>query len=209
MYEDEYFVSLLVYMGMLTIDKFEGGRTRLKIPNYSIQILYWEYLSRITASTNKEITLNLDEQTNAIEVLAYEGNARPYIAYVSNNIFGRLSNRDLISFDEKYVKIMLLNGLFQSKLYVPVSEREVEGGYVDIYLQRSPLLPDVKYEWVWEVKYIKKDRKSKAALHDAREQAFAQIDRYRKAHYFANRSDIRYAAIIFIGKDKYEIHERL
>ncbi|MDR0757702.1 MAG: AAA family ATPase, partial [Tannerella sp.] len=42
MYDDEYFVSLLVYMGLLTIDKFERGSLRLKIPNYSIQTLCWE-----------------------------------------------------------------------------------------------------------------------------------------------------------------------
>jgi hypothetical protein len=209
MYDDEYFVSLLVYMGMLTIDKFERGRTYLKIPNYSIQTLYWEYLGRITATTNEKVTVDLDELVDAIEVLAYDGHALPYIAYVSRNIFSRLSNRDLIAFDEKYIKIMLLNGLFQSKLYVPVSEREVEGGYVDMYLQRSPLLPDIKYEWVWEVKYLKKGEKTKTSLQHAREQAFAQLDRYRQAQYFSMRNDVRYAAIIFIGKDKYEIHERL
>ena len=207
MYDDEYFVSLLVYMGMLTIDKFEEGCLHLKIPNYSIQTLYWEYIDRITLSTNEAVVVDLAEQKASLRELAYRGSPHPYIAYVSNNIFRRLSNRDLISFDEKYIKIMLLNGLFQSKLYVPVSEREVEGGYVDIYLQRSPLLPDVKYEWVWEVKYVKKGEKSKAALQSAKKEAFTQIDRYRKANYFSARTDVRYAAIIFVGKEKYEIHE--
>jgi hypothetical protein len=209
MYDDENFVSLLVYMGRLTIDKFEEGCLHLKIPNYSIQTLYWEYIDKITLSTNEEVAVDLTEMKASLRELAYRGTLLPYVAYVSDNIFSRLSNRDLIAFDEKYIKIMLLNGLFQSKLYVPVSEREVEGGYVDMYLQRSPLLPDIRYEWVWEVKYVKKGEKNEAALQDAKEQAFAQLDRYRKAKYFANRSDIRYAAIIFIGKDKYEIHERL
>lgn len=208
MYDDEYFVSLLVYMGMLTIDRFEEGCLHLKIPNYSIQTLYWEYIGKITVNTNEDVTIDLTEQRASLRELAYRGNLHPYIAYVSQNIFRRLSNRDLVTFDEKYIKIMLLNGLFQSKLYVPVSEREVEGGYVDMYLQRSPLLPDIKFEWVWEVKYIKKGEKTKATLQRAKEHAFDQIERYRNAQCFSNRNDVRYAAIIFIGKDKYEIHER-
>ncbi|GHT19425.1 hypothetical protein AGMMS4957_03650 [Bacteroidia bacterium] len=109
-------------------------------------------------------------------------------------------------FDEKYIKIMLLNGLFQSKLYVPRTEKEVENGYIDIFLQRSPLLPDIKYEWVWELKYLKKgDRK---ALQSARNDARTQLDKYRNAREFAERTDVRFASIIFIGKDKFEAEER-
>jgi hypothetical protein len=43
--DTKYFVSLLFYMGLLTIDKFEEGRLYLKIPNYSIQTLISKALS--------------------------------------------------------------------------------------------------------------------------------------------------------------------
>jgi len=42
---EEYFVSLLFYLGMLTIGDVKEGRLHLKIPNYSIRTLYWEYLA--------------------------------------------------------------------------------------------------------------------------------------------------------------------
>jgi hypothetical protein len=53
MYDDQYFVSLLVYTGLLTIDKVENGSLRLKIPNYSIQTMFWDYIAKLTVGTNE------------------------------------------------------------------------------------------------------------------------------------------------------------
>ena len=205
MHDDKYFVSLLFYMGLLTIDKVYQGRTYLKIPNYSIQTLYWEYIGQLTANLNGKVAVDLTEQNAAIEELAYGGNPNPYVEYVSANVFKRLSNRDLIRFDEKYIKIMLLNGLFQSKLYAPVSELEVKDGYVDVYLQRRPRLPDVKYEWLWEIKYLKSE--DEAELPGKRREAIAQLEKYRQAAPFASRADVKCAALIFVGKKKYTVTE--
>ncbi|MDR0415069.1 MAG: AAA family ATPase [Prevotellaceae bacterium] len=206
--DDKYFVSLLFYMGLLTIDRQMEGCLYLKIPNYSIRTVFWEYIEQLISDQNKDIMVDPSEQKEAVWQLAYRGNLTPYIDYVSRNIFCRLSNRDLERFDEKYIKIMLLNGLFQSKLYVPVTEREVESGYIDMYLQRSSLLPDLRYEWVWEIKYVKKsNEKNKKLLQAVKKEAFDQLARYRQAQDFAARSDVRYAVIIFIGKDRYEAHE--
>jgi hypothetical protein len=203
--DTKYFISLLFYMGLLTVDKYQEGRLFLKIPNNSIRTVYWEYLEQLTLEWNKDVMIDLTQQTDAVWELAYRGNLHPYIEYVSKNIFSRLSNRDLQQFNEKYIKIMLLNGLFQSKLYVPRTEKEVENGYIDIFLQRSPLLPDIKYEWVWEIKYIKKaDAKN---VETAREQARTQLEKYRYSHLFAGRKDVRFLSILFIGKDKYEMAE--
>jgi hypothetical protein len=207
--DTKYFISLLFYMGLLTVDKPQEGSLHLKIPNYSIRTVYWEYLEQLTLEWNKDVMIDIREQSAAIRELAYRGNPYPYIEYVSQNIFSRLSNRDLQQFNEKYIKIMLLNGLFQSKLYVPVTEKEVEGGYIDIYLQRSPLLPDIKYEWVWELKYVKKgdavETRHATSLQTARNESFAQLAKYRDSNLFRGRTDVRYLSLIFIGKDKYEI----
>ncbi len=203
--DTEYFVSLLFYMGLLTIDKFEMGSTFLKIPNYSVQTIYWEYLLHLTRELNGDVSVDLSAQKAAIRELAYFGNPIPYVGYVSENVFGRLSNRDLVRFDEKYIKIMLLNGLFQSRIYVPVSEMEVENGYIDIWLGRSPLLPDIPYEWAWEVKYLKKGEEG--LLEGKKAEALGQLEKYRSSGRFKDRGDVRYAALLFVGKDRYEVVE--
>jgi hypothetical protein len=208
MEDTTYFISLLFYMGLLTVDTYEEGRLFLKIPNYSIRTVFWEYFEQLILEWNKDVRIESNAQNAAIRELAYRGNPHPYIDYVSKNVFSRLSNRDLQQFNEKYIKIMLLYGLFQSRQYVPLTEKEVENGYVDIYLQRSPLLPDVKQEWVWELKYIKKgDEEDMPLLEAKREEVRVQLEKYRRSREFADRTDVRFLSLIFIGKDHYEIEE--
>jgi hypothetical protein len=205
MYHEQYFASLLFYMGLLTIDRVAQGMTVLKIPNYSIRTIYWEYIEVFTRNLNEEVMIDSGEERAAIQTLAYNGDPKPYIAYMSKNIFQRLSNRDLIGFDEKYIKLMLLNGLFRSRLYVPSSEQEVEHGYIDIFLQRSPLLPEIPYEWVWEVKYLKQAEAAEERVGAALKVARAQLEKYRASELFASRDDVKFAVLLFIGKKTYHL----
>jgi hypothetical protein len=210
LHDNKYFISLLFYMGLLTIDSSQSGRLRLKIPNYSIRTIFWEYIEQLTFDRNKDIMINYTALNNAIWELAYKGNATAYIDYISRHIFSCLSNRDLQNFDEKYIKIILLSGLFQSKLFIPVTELEVSTGYADIWLKRSHRLPDIPYEWVWEIKYIGKQNaanKKKDMLKEKLAEARTQLKKYQDSHLFANRTDIRFLSVIFIGKDKYEMEE--
>ncbi len=46
MYDQEYFVSLLYYMGLLTIKGERYGKIRLGIPNHVTRIIFWEYFER-------------------------------------------------------------------------------------------------------------------------------------------------------------------
>jgi hypothetical protein len=203
LFDDNYFISLLFYMGLLTIKEPYFSKTRLCIPNYSIKTLYWEYIIRLTRESSPDMRIETRPLDQAIETMAMEGTLRGYIDYVSKNVFRKLSDRDLIQFDEKYIKIMLLAYLFQSKIYVPMSEYETGGGYTDIYLQRSPRLPQLKYEWVLELKYLKAADAKK--LPQAKKEAAEQLDRYIKAHRLAGRADLKTATVVFIGKNRYEI----
>jgi len=203
LYRDKYFVSLLFYMGLLTIDKPTLAGVQLRIPNYSIKTVFWEYIMDM-AQENARFAIHIAELERAITALALDGQAKPFIDYIVRNIFNRLSNQDLKNFDEKYIKIMLLNSLFQSNVYVPVSEMETNTGYVDIYLQRSPLLPQVKYEWIFELKYFKAHKKPTDA---DRNDAKKQLQNYSSSHIMKDRKDLKKAVILFIGKNKYEVFE--
>ncbi|MDR1222870.1 MAG: PD-(D/E)XK nuclease domain-containing protein, partial [Tannerella sp.] len=206
-HDSEYFASLLYYLGLLTVDRAEGGLLRLKVPNYSIQTIYWGYIKEMTKEDNPDVLINMDQQRIALRELAYRANPSLFVEHISENIFKRLSNRDIIAFDEKYIKIIILNGLFQSNLYVTVSELEVSSGYADIYMHRNPAIPDIPYEWVWEIKYVKKKDASRSLLKAKREEARIQLKKYRDSYRFAGRTDVRYLSLIFIGKDRYEMEE--
>ena len=203
LYRDKYFVSMLFYLGLLTIEKPMLANLQLRIPNYSIKTVFWEYLMEL-AQENAGFKINTEELERAIAALALEGKAKPFIEYIVRNIFNRLSNQDLKNFNEKYIKIMLLNSLFQSNVYVPVSEQETNTGYIDIYLKRSPLMPQVKYEWIFELKYFKASKKpTEADRNDAKE----QLQKYSGSYMMKDRTDLKKAVILFVGKNKFEVFE--
>jgi hypothetical protein len=91
-----------------------------------------------------------------------------------------------------------------NKQYVPMSEYETVPGRADIYLQRSPLVPQVKYEWLLELKYCKTSA-SASEIAAKREEGLEQINRYARSHRMKDRTDLKAALIVFIGKDKFEI----
>jgi hypothetical protein len=165
---------------------------------------------KLIKDINSDVSINTTRQQEAISALAYRGDPTPYLDYVSKNILSRLSNRDLQNFDEKYIKIILLYGLFQSEIYIAITEMEVSQGYTDIYMCRSHLKPDIPYEWVWEIKYVKKTGvpwRKKSALKTKQKESRVQLKKYRDSPLFAGRTDVRYLSIIFIGKDKYVSEE--
>jgi hypothetical protein len=83
------------------------------------------------------------------------------------------------------------------------SEMEVGNGYIDLFLQRNADENDVKYQWVWELKYLKVADKDK--LPNVKQQATKQLLKYKQDQQFKNKTDVKFAAIIFIGKEYYEI----
>ncbi|MCK4260478.1 MAG: AAA family ATPase [Halanaerobiales bacterium] len=155
MYDDDYFVSLLFYMGLLTIEKKVRKRYELKIPNYAIKMVYWEYFEKKLGETY-HLTYNRTALEESIEEMAYAGDIKPFLEFTSEQILQKLSNRDLMRFNEKNLKIILRSLLAVAEVYNPISEREVENGYIDIYLEKDFRFQDIKYEWLWELKYLKK-----------------------------------------------------
>jgi hypothetical protein len=204
--DDSYFISLLFYMGLLTIDAPYRLRLRLQIPNYSIKTLYWEYLAKQITETSPETTIHSRPLDDAIYSLAMEGGVHQFIAYVSENAFSKLSDYDLQRFDEKYIQILLLAYLFMSKIYVPMSEYEAVPGRADIFLQRNPLLPEVKYEWVFEIKYCKTSA-TDAEIAAKRKEGMEQLEQYVHSHRIKGHPGLRAVLLVFTGKNKFEITE--
>jgi hypothetical protein len=200
---DEYFVSLLFYLGMLTNGGIIEGQSFLKIPNYSVRTLYWEYAIAYVKDMEKEM-VSVVKLNETIREIAYRGNIKPYLDFFTENFLKRLSNRDLMKFDEKYIKVMMLSTLYMSNLYLPVSEDENINGYTDIYLLKHPVVKDIKFEYVIEVKYVKTSA-SEEDIKTASAQASLQIDKYKKDARFVNRDDIIFVALVFKGKGYYEI----
>jgi hypothetical protein len=197
------FISLLFYLGLVTVD--DSAPSRIKIPNQSIRVVFWEYLEEMTREMN-HIQINTITQATALHEFAYNCNPKPFLDFMVNDFLSKISYRDLMNFDEKYIKFMMMSRMLQSSLFRVISEPEFSTGYANIRIERGPLNPPIPYEWIWELKYVKTDG-DKQAVAGKFAEAFVQLERYRSSHRLAGRGDVRYLAVVFIGKERYEMKE--
>jgi hypothetical protein len=204
--DEDYFVSLLFYMGLLTINGTSGNKTQLTIPNYSIQRIYWEQVRFFIAENSKLVLIDTSLLEKSINSIAIDGNINDFISYISKNVLSKLSNYDLQNFDEKYIKAVLLTYLILDDNYIPISESEVDSGRVDIFLQRNPKYSTAKYEWVLELKYCKTTTK-KSEIDQKRKDGLDQLNAYLATRQLKDRPNLKSALLLFIGKNKYEIIE--
>jgi hypothetical protein len=202
--KDSYFISLMFYMGMLTIREPYFMKLSLCIPNYSIKTLYWEYLTERIAETSPDMTVDTQQLDEAIYALATKGEVNQFISYISENAFSKFSDYDLQRFDEKYIQVLMLAYLFLNKVYIPMSEYETVPGRADIYLQRNPLQPNTRYEWVFEIKYCKTSAKD-SEIAEKRNEGLGQLTQYIHSHRMKTRPDLKAALFVFVGKNKFEI----
>jgi hypothetical protein len=202
--DDRYFVSLLFYMGLITIKEPYMGMVRLGVPNFSIQTIYWEYIMLLVQDHSPEMTIDVRILSESIYALAVDGDLQCFIDYVSKNAFSKLSDYDLQRFDEKYIQILLLAYLFMSRLYIPMSEYETVPGRADIFLQRSPNFPQLKYDWILELKYCKTGS-SEAEIAQKRAEGLEQLKQYVNSFRLKNNFNLKSALIVFIGKNNYKI----
>jgi hypothetical protein len=198
-HEQKNFLSLLYYMGLVTIDK---GTDLLRIPNYSIKTIYWEYMENIIMEQNPKMAFDPSIICDGLKLMAFNNDYNPFFKDFQNNFVSQLSNRDLEHFSEKNIKLLLLSILFQTNYYLPISETENSKGYTDIYLKRRDYLyPGITTDWVWELKYIKQaDTKKTTVIEKKKQEALTQLQRYKTSTSFQNRTDVRYLMIVFVGK---------
>jgi hypothetical protein len=147
------FISLLAYMGFVTISGKTMTQTRFAIPNHVIRELYFQYF-KVELEQRNQLTLSNQTLALAIETLALQNDLQPLAEEMARVLPG-LSNRDLIKLDEKHIKTLLLTLLYQFPIYFIHSEREMDRKYPDVLLlERSPFA--VKHQHLIELKYAKK-----------------------------------------------------
>jgi len=199
----ESFISLMFYMGLLTIKEAELDEVILKVPNLVIKRIFYEYI-RDKYEEKLESYLVTEELNDRLRLMAKTGEAKPFIEYTYNQVFRYLSNRDLIKMEEKHIKMIYMSFLSITQAYIPYSELELNKGYSDIVL-----VPDSRYgvknSQIWELKYIKEKENPESKIKEAKE----QIQRYEKDEKFLRLSQgtqiFRY--ILLAYKDHMEILE--
>lgn len=111
-----------------------------------------------------------------------------------------LSNRDLIKFDEKYIKLIFYCIAMNMNIYSTKSEMEVNRNYPDILLVPRDNSKGYKAVMV-EFKYIKKGEVAK--LEDKQKEAREQIERYSSFEDIKDIQGLRKYTIVVATNDIY------
>ena len=197
-------ISLLFYLGYLTIKENEFGVLKFVTPNEVIRTIYsdyfLEYIKR-KAGINEEI-----KHGEMVKEILLEGKIDKAVETLG--IFlTNLSNRDYQRFDEKYIKVIFYSICRMLGAVYVKSELEVWGEYADILIVPREKIEE-RYGVLIEFKYIKQEdyNKNPELLKQKQEEAKAQLERYTKAEELQAIPNLKSYAVVVI-KDKLIVEE--
>ena len=191
-------ISMLYYLGYLTISGELVGIPELTIPNKVMKEIYADYFMQMM---DKEAEFRIDNNANQeiLIQLSQEGRIDK-IVEILKIYLNNLSNRDLIKFDEKYIKLIFYCIAMNIKAYSTKSEMEVNRNYPDILLVPRDSSKGYKAVMV-EFKYIKKGEVAK--LEDKQKEAKEQIERYSSFEDIKDIQGLRKYTIVVATNDIY------
>jgi hypothetical protein len=215
--DQPFMASLLYYFGVLT----QTGRTDfletvLNIPNLVARSLYVERLQERWLATYEDKTRVPELRKEVFRT----GDLAPLVEFIEQRYFPILSNRDYRWTNELMVKLAFLTLLFDDRIYMMVSETEMDHGYVDLSLIRRldrrtlpalDLLLEFKYVSLQQTKLTGEQVRAKtmdelASLSVVKrelETAAEQARRYGRA--LSERyglSDLRLYAVVGVGLER-------
>ena len=204
-FEEKELVSLLFYLGYLTIVKKGFSKCSFKIPNDVIRRIYSEYFLHYISKKANIVTDTIDTEKICEEILIH-GKIDKAME-VLGTFLKNLSNRDYQRFDEKYIKVIFYSICRMLGAVYVKSELEVGGEYADILLVPREKMQE-RYGILLEFKYIKQEdyNKNKEILKQKQQEAKDQIERYRQAEEIKMIPKLKCYTVVVI-KDKIETEE--
>ena len=191
-------VSMLYYLGYLTISEEKLGKAELKIPNKVMREIYSEYFMKILNQVT-EMEIKNSEYNEILVEIALEGKIDKIVELLQKYL-KNLSNRDYQRFDEKYVKLIFYCIVMNLKIYSVKSELEVEREYPDIVL--IPRDRSKGYNAIMvEFKYLKKSEEGKIA--EKQKEAKEQIERYSNSEEMKDIEKMNKYTIVVVNDKLY------
>ena len=200
-FEEAEMVSMLYYLGYLTIVGERLGKVELGIPNKAIKEIYARYFLKILEE-DTNLKINEKQYNEILEEIALKGKIDKITKLVEEYL-SNLSNRDFIGFDEKYIKIMFYCILMNFEMYWVKSEMEIKRNYPDILLIPRDLNNNY-YSIMIEFKYLKKGEENK--LKEKQEEAKEQIIRYSNFEEIKSLENLKKFTVVVVN-DKIYVEE--
>ena len=200
-FTEQDLVSMLYYLGYLTITGEVFEKPLLKIPNRVMKEIYSSYFLEIL-SKNTDLQVSESDYNEMLEEIAIHGKIDKIIEKVGEYL-KNLSNRDYQKFDEKYVKLIFFCIAMNLKIFRLKSEMEVQRKYPDILL--IPKDQSKGYKGVMiEFKYLKKGEEAK--LQEKQKEAKDQIKEYGEFEEIKELKNINKYTVVAVN-DKIYVEE--
>ena len=188
---------------MLTIKGFDM-ETLFEMPNKIIENFYFQYLSELVQEQS-DYTLDIAKQQQAIAEVGRKGEINALTALVSE-FLTHTSNRNLIKFDEKYIKLAYMMILAYSNQFNVYDEFPALQGFNDLFIQKVPN-STARFEILIELKYIKKGDTTEAKIEEELADGIRQIKRYMEDERIAKRESLKKFIVVFSGFEPVRLQE--
>ena len=172
---NDNFLSLLYYFGMVTIGGFYRGKPKFVIPNEVVREQVYTYL--LDNYHDNHLYTDKDKLSLLEENMAYDGEFKPFFQFIADSIYTFASQRDRQK-GESFVHGYTLALTSLCCYYRPISELDNQNGYADVFLRpRFEVFTDMQHSYIIELKYLKSNA-SETEVKAASKQAEAQLCRY-------------------------------
>ena len=180
----ENLVSLMFYMGLLSVGDHQAGRTKLIIPNSTVRQQYFRYMQRnydtfVSWKTDDNIMSDLGYS------LAWKGEHEKFFRYIASCMKDATKNNDFNKYGEAFVKgFFLCQFGVNLNYFTPFTEQELDHGYSDLYLKPRIGTP---HGYIIELKYCKHSS-TPAEVKALLEQARVQLPNYINAKHLTTEA---------------------
>ena len=204
--DEDNFVSLLFYYGMLTIRGTLGAMLKLGIPNNNVRIQYYNYLMQAFQQIHP---IAVSQLNTPFYQAAVEGNWRPMMDYILKAYHDTTAVRQLIE-GERNLQGFMNAFLSLAPYYLVAPEMEFSHGYCDFFLLPNyTVYPMVAHSYILELKYLKADATDAEAAHQWTD-AVAQIKTYaadRKLQSMLHGTELHLIVVQIKGYDVVKMEE--
>jgi len=194
--------SQLFYMGLLAYGTDKQNRPRLVIPNQVVYEQYYKYMSECYCRFLNWYT-DISIMDRLGEKLIYDGEAKPLLDYLCQQITTDSSNRDFDAQAESFIKGFLLAKLGGSNnnYLITTTEPEENHGYSDLYME--PWNKECQHSFLIELKYCKHNS-TDAEVAKKHQEALDQLTTYSAAKKLQKQAEgmgwtLHQFAIVFRG----------
>ncbi|NDV64184.1 ATP-binding protein [Bacteroides sp. 224] len=209
MTDPDNFKSLLYYFGLLTIQGTEAGEAILSIPNHTVREQMYSYLTESYADMDI-FRLDFHQLGKLMKSMAYRGEWQSVFTYIGSELEKQSRIREFID-GEAHVKGFLLAYIGLTNYYYLMPEYELAKGYTDFYFRPNPKLTDMKYAYLLEVKYLKRDEPD-SRIATLKEEAQAQLLKYASDEIVTStigNAGLKLITVVFRGWEVVEMEETI